>query len=346
MRSIQHWFGEPQTPLSLSSSTNTDNAKNREMAKFRNALTCLEEFRNGDMKVDNFVKNIWDRYSAKKAKFNRSYQNEIVPINSGVVINSNDYPSDVPVLQRLIILEFMVNKRTQEDNNRLTEFKIFQEEGLTALTKELLQHRELVKAKIRTQYSESYRDIRNLFEGLECVDRMFANVTVLDTVFQILSPVLTFPFTRQELHSHLRGQMQKQSAKLNSGSEVQRWWEIFQVMASRNEITEDVHFKFAGNDLFLRYTEVYALYMETHRKIYNKTGMDKQTLLDKLKASIAYRGYSQSQRFKGLDNKVLGAFYFDYEKTGCVLTMFSPDAVLPLKTENQDDILKTREAPW
>lgn len=316
IRSIQYLFGKPQDPLHLSNDANTDKAKVREMAQFRNIVICLEEYRNGNEKTVNLLKGIWDRFPAKRAQFNSGYGTESVPINSGVMVTGNDYPNDDPLLQRLTVLELNKNQRTQAQTDAFYNLKKVQEEGITSITLELLNHREFVAEHFRAVYLQSLKEIREELRSLEITDRMAGNLAVMDAFYRLFESRLDFSFRGTDLRFFMHQSMKKQAAKQNSGSEVQRFWDVLQGLAAEGKLTEGVHLKLSGNELFLRFVEVYALYMVQHRNMYNRPGLDKQTLLDKLQNSGSYRD-SKTTRINGIPYK---CHVFDYSATGCNLS--------------------------
>lgn len=321
IKSIQHLFGKPQDPLHLSNDANTDKAKVREMAQFRNIVIALEEYRNGNDKTVNLLKGIWDRFPAKRAQFNGGYGTESVPINSGVMVTGNDYPNDDPLIQRLIVLELNKNQRTQAQTDAFYSLKKFQEAGITSITCQLLNYREKIEKGFRDQYLESLKEIRSEMKDLEITDRMAGNLSVLDAIYHLLRDELNFPFVLKDLRTYMKECMQKQAGKQNSGSELQKFWDVIQSLAAEKKLLENVHLKISGNELCMRFTEVYAQYAIYHRQLFNKTAMDKQTLLDKLQNTGYYIG-SKARWFNDYQFKCQ---IFAYNQTGCNLAQLVND---------------------
>lgn len=294
--SIQWLFGTPQDPLTLSTDANTDKGKVRALAQFRNLLIRLEEFRNGNEKTNNLLKNIWDRNGYQRAKMDNSYRTDTVPINSGVMVTGNEYPTDDPVVQRLVVLEINKNSRTQEQSDNFHLMKDYQEAGITSITCQILNYRKRVEQNYRDQFKVSQKDLRALMHDVKVTDRMIGNMAVLDAMFHILHPVLSFPFTIDQLRTYMKAAMKRQNEKRDTGSEVQRFWDCILYLANEGKIQEGREIELDGDKVLLRFTEIHAAYMIAHRSMHMSAGLTKQTMLDKLKESDAYIEYKNSQR--------------------------------------------------
>lgn len=297
IRSIQHLFGTPQDPLHLSGKANTDKARIRELAQYRNLVMCLEEYRNGNDDLVNMLKQVWDRFGYKRARMDRGVGNESVPINSGAMVTGNDYPMDDALLQRLVVLELNKNVRTQEMADAFYELKQYQEAGITSITLQLLDHRKLVEEKFRETYMASLKEIRTVMATSKITDRMAGNMAVIESMYVILSEVLEFPFSLEKLREFMATAMKKQNSKRDSGSETQKFWDVILSMATRGEILENREIKFDGDKVYVRFTELHYQYMLGHRQMYGQPGLNKQSLLDKLKISDAYEAPKDSVRF-------------------------------------------------
>ncbi len=297
IRSTQHLFGKPQDPLHLSSDANTDKAKIRELAQFRNLICCLEEYRNGNDKTVNMLKGIWDRFGYKRASMDTSYRTETVPIQSGVMITGNDYPTDDPLLQRLIVLELNKNQRTEEDKFKFQELKELQETGMTDILCQLLEERPLIEADFNTTFRECSRDMGKLFAGVSLTDRMISNVAVLDAMYVLLSPRFPMPFNREELHAYLRESMTRQNAKRDTGGDVAKFWDTIMYCIGKGEITDGGEIRVDGDTISVRFTEVHMKYKAAFRFVHGGQGLERMSMLDKLRGTKAYKGAKATARF-------------------------------------------------
>lgn len=313
IRSIQYLFGTPQDPLHLSGNANTDKAKIREMAQYKNLVICLEEYRNGNENTVNMLKGLWDRFGYKRARMDGGFGTESVPINSGAMITGNDYPIDDPLLQRLVVLELNKNARTQEMVDAFYRLKAYQEAGITSITLQILDQRKMVAEKFRDTYMVSLGAIRTLMGETSITDRMASNMAVIETMFQILNPVFKFPFNLEGLREFMVGAMKRQNSKRDSGSETQKFWDVVLSMANRGDIKEGREVKFDGDKVQIRFTELHAQYLIGHRTMYGTVGLSKTTLLDKLKLSDAFLKVKDTVRF---EESRTSALEFSLKKLG------------------------------
>jgi hypothetical protein len=314
IKMAQRLYGVPQDPLTLSGKANTDKAKIAIFAQFINTMLLLEEYTpNHD--TDQLLKNLWDRYGYKRRTMDMGYGTETVPIQSGVAVTANFTPSDDPLLQRLIYLDHNTNSFTQEEHVRFNKLKEYSEKGITTCTHELLAKRPIIEAQFREKQLETYKELRSKNSNLAtCTDRMIENISVLITIYTILSDnLVNFPFTREALVDDLVTTIVKQNEKRDSGGEVQKFFDIFQSAASKGELLENVHYKIDQKHLMFNVKQVYGVYALYHRSFYNTPGLTLGNLRDKLKIHAAYSGYKDVARIGEANSS---AYLFHYDKIG------------------------------
>lgn len=338
IRSVQYLFGKPQDPLHLSSDANTDKAKIRELAQFRNLVICLEEYRNGNDKTINMLKGLWDRFGYKRSVMDSSYRTETVPISSGVMVTGNDYPTDDPLLQRLIVLELNKNQRSNEQVDAFYRLKEYQETGITSITLQLLNERQRVEEQFRDQYQLSLKELRELFKTNEVnvTDRMVGNVAVMDAMYSTLAAVIPFPFVRDDFRGYMVESMKSQAAKRDTGSEIQRFWDCLAYSANKREVVLGTHYWISGNRLCIQFGSLHAQYLITHKQMYSQAGLAKQTLLDKIKGSEAYVEYKDSMRLGTVRSS---AHVFNTEKLSgeVIVALLQKGAVNPEEGEQEQN---------
>jgi len=314
IKMAQRIYGIPQDPLTLSGKANTDKAKIAVFAQFVNAMLLLEEYvPNHD--IDQLLKNLWDRYGYKRRTMDMGYGTETVPIQSGVAITGNFSPSDDPLLQRLIYLEHNVNQFTDEQRRNFNELKEYSETGITGVTHEILKRRSHIEDWYRPTHQNVFREIQKAFTGGHVTDRMIENISVLITLYQLLSEQgLQFPFTRETLVDHLVKGTKLQNEKRDSGGEVQKFFQIFYTCVQSGEIIEDVHYRLDGTKCYFNLSAIYGIYAEWHRKINGMPGQTLTNLRDKLKIHPAFSGYQDCIRIN--DNLRTSAYIFVLDKMG------------------------------
>jgi len=313
IKMAQRMFGVPQDPLTLVGKANTDKSKIALFAQYHNGLLLLEEYvPNHD--TDQFLKNLWDRYGYKRRTLDMGYNTESVPITSCAAITANFTPSDDPLLQRMIYLDHNTNQYSQDAHQLFNKLKVYTERGVTHCTHELLSKRVAVENEFLDVQMANYKEIKSKSAMAHCTDRMIENISVLVSIYQILSDHnIVFPFTREYLIDELVATTAKQNEKRDSGGEVQKFFDIFQSAVQKGDLIEDVHYKLDERHLFLNVKQVYSTYAIYHRNFYNQAGLSLPNLRDKLRVHNAYSGYKDSIR---VGNSNTSAFLFHYDKIG------------------------------
>lgn len=313
---LQHLFGHPQPALKLSEKANTDKAKIRKLAQFVNSIAFLEEYINDvDMSVKKTITGIWDRLGYERGTIESKFSTEIVPIQSTVMVTGNEIPDDDPLIQRLILIDYNTNIRTDEVVKNFDKLKQLNRQGLTPITGRLLQYRDSIILNFDKVYREEYTDFKKHYKGPSVPDRMLENNAVLLAVFKIIkSAGCEWPFTFETFRDFLLATLVAQAEKRDTGAVIQRFWDIVLGLLNKKLIRNGREIKVDGSEVSIRFKEVHMLYLEEHSKIYRVRGMASNTLMQKLKDSPAFKKTSSSDRFS--DDKVTSSFKFDYDKVG------------------------------
>lgn len=314
----QRIFGIPQDPLTLSGKSNTDKAKIAVFAQFVNSMLLLEEYvPNHD--IDQLLKNLWDRYGYKRRTMDMGYGTETVPIQSGVAITGNFSPTDDPLLQRLIYLEHNENQFSVDQRLKFNQLKEFSDMGITSVTHEILSKRPDIQARYQSTHPIIFKEIYRDFTGVHVTDRMIENITIVITIFELLSSSgIQFPFEISYLIKYLIDSTINQNKKRDSGGEVQKFFDVFNYAVQTGLVLEDVHYRLDGDQLFFNIKTLYGTYAEMHRKQYGISAPSESNLRDKLKIHHAFEHYLDSVRIGG--NKT-SSYVFRHSKIGIDLVL-------------------------
>ncbi|GHM98821.1 hypothetical protein WSM22_03110 [Cytophagales bacterium WSM2-2] len=315
---LQYLCGEPQPPLKLSDRANTDKARIRKMAQYVNAMAVFEEFINElEMNIIKTITGIYDRFGYERSNINSMYGTETVPINSTAFITGNSYPNDDPLMQRIILIDYNSNVRDEKtvaSYNKLTQIN---REGITHLTGQLIQFRPYFIEHYEKEFDLRFAEFKKLCADQKIVvpDRMCENYALILTTYEVISGAgVKLPFMAGELKKFMLSTIRAQADKRDVGSVTQRFWDIVQQLASEGAIRHEKEFKFDGNVLSIRWTEIHGMYMEKHQRLYRSPGLGKSTMLQKLRDSghmITDGG--DKERFEG---KVCHSYKFVYDKLG------------------------------
>ncbi len=313
---LQYLWGDPQPPLKLSEKANTDKSKIRKMAQYVNAMALFEEFINElDISIIKTISSIYDRFGYERSSMDSKYGTETVPINSTAMITGNSYPNDDPLMQRVILMDYNANIRDQKITDAYDELKGINRQGITEITGRILQMRpEFIRrweAKFRPVFNDFKKKV--LAKGIVVPDRMIENYAVIITTAKtIVECGLKLPFKLDELINFLIQTIKAQGEKRDTGSVVQRFWDVVLQLANEGIIRHCREYTLSGDIVSIRFTEIHGLYMEKHARIYRQPGLGKSTLLQKLKDSgIMSSLDSVKRRMGGSNPTTCHDFYYD-----------------------------------
>lgn len=290
VQALQHLFGRPQQPYTITGKANTDKARIRKFAQFRNMLVFLEEFRNTvPMDMIELLKGLWNRYGYERGTIDSAYGTESVPINSGVAITGNDYPQEDSFLSRLLVVMMMRTDFGSDDRRQYDVLNEMMAKGYSGIVVELLAFRKDFELEYGTHYEHCYRDLNDqlgLEPGME--KRMIDNPACLLAVFRFFEKRLNWPFTYQNVLIYMVKTMKEQNAKRDTGGDVAHFWDCFRSAVKDEKLVLGEQFRVDGNDLIIAWSSCHSAYMMMHQQLYRTPGHSKTSMSDKLQKSPAF----------------------------------------------------------
>jgi hypothetical protein len=283
-------------------------------------MAVFEEFINElDMAIIKTITGMYDRFGYERSTLDSKYGTETVPINSTAFITGNSYPNDDPLMQRLILIDYHANIRSDKVVNAFDELTVLNRKGITSITGKLLQYREIFCQNFEVEFRSSFNKFKTLINkknnSVIIPDRMIENYSIILTTYQVsFDAGLNLPFNYLELESFLVDTILKQNDKRDTGSVTQRFWDIFLQLANEGQISHGKEYKLRGDELTIRFKEVYGMYLEKHQRLYRAQGLGNATLLDKLKNSGAFVESKTSTRYSS--DSVGSGHTFKYSKIG------------------------------
>jgi hypothetical protein len=313
---FQLLFGEPQPALKLSEKANTDKAKIRKLAQFVNAVGLMEEFKNSlDDATIKTITGLYDRFGYEKANITTRYGTDTVPINSGVLITGNEYPTDDPLMQRLILLDYNKNKFSDEDIDNYEKLKQLNEKGLTSVLGELIQFREEVKSKFEDVFSKEYRSFRDFAssEHISATDRMMNSYAMILTTYQIIAPLAELPIKYDDLQRFLIEKLRIHNERRETGGAMQMFWDCIFNLARKKLIEPYKDYKIENGIIAIKLKNIHPLYLENFYQIHRKSGLGLSNLRQKLMGwDAGFKGAKDNYRFSPNENPT-SCLLFDYE---------------------------------
>lgn len=312
---FQMLFGDPQPALKLSEKANTDKAKIRKLAQFVNAVGLMEEFKNSlDDATIKTITGLYDRLGYEKANITTKYGTDTVPINSGVLITGNEYPTDDPLMQRLILLDYNKNKFSDEDIDNYEELKRINEKGLTVILGELLQFRDEVKSKFDGIFSEQYRSFRDLAsrENISATDRMMNSYAMILTTYKIIAPLIELPIKYDDLQRFLIEKLRIHNDRRETGGAMQMFWDTIFNLARKKLIEPNKDYKITDGVIALKLKNIHPLYLENFYQTHRKSGLGLSNLRQKLvQWEAGFKEAKDNYRFSNKENPT-SCLLFDY----------------------------------
>lgn len=336
---IQMLFGVPQAPIKLTEKANTDKAKIRKLAQFVNAMICFEEYTDTlDISVDKTLSGFYDRFGYERSDIKSKYGTESVPVESSVAITGNAYPTDDPLLQRLIMMDYNKNEFTAAEIDHFDKLNLLNIEGITNITGSLIKHRDAVDREFPLHYRRIYGEFSAALKtsDISVPSRMAENYSIILCMLHIMKNKLDFSFGYTELFAFLLSNIGLQAEKRDNGGAVQRFWDVVLYMANPKIrlIKHGEEFSIEGDEIFIRFKQLWNMYNKAHFDIHRKPGIPFNTLIGKLKdkaVNPAYLRTDSNKRFAGHYENNSSALVFKYALIGVDLPMTHE---MPSDTDN------------
>lgn len=365
--SLASLFTYKQPAFDLNGSTLV--AFSRRIGRTRNAITLLEEFHdNIDLKILQSIKGSYDNRGRELGMASGDNRTKVSKVNCFLVLLSQYLSSwdDNAITSRSIIQHFIkaVEQFSETQLNNYATIKSWEEEGLTSLVLEILEHREEVEKNYVKTYSEIINKLKKDLKGNDYQERMLQNYVVIMTPITILWRHFTFPFEYEELYELCKNAIIDSSDLIVESEGLAEFWKTLEYLLDRQPyplLVKDTHFiidkpaslKLQGrkgekeiewnNDqrkrvLFLRLNAVHQLY---HKEVSTREGVDvigENTLRNYFKSKKYFIGAVRSHRFS---DTATSAYIFDYdmmEASGILNLIRNKEDFNPSQEEKEDDL--------
>lgn len=346
-KSLMSMFGVPQNAINIESGTSTSKAIQRKQAQIRNALVWIDEYKNSiDPKSVAMLKGLYDGVGYERAQTSQDNKTTNTPVLSSTILSGQDMPTIDPALfTRVILLMFKKNQFTEDEQLKYNQLKEIEKKGLTSITIMLLGNRELIKEHYVKEFKFWSKKFNKAFLTKEIPDRLWKSAAMILAPMAILidhkviNPhAIKNEFTKTALFNNFLSVLEQHRNLLKDNQEISVFWETIETLFEEGIVTpERGHFRFVEDCLVIRYTPVYSAYAEKYRRINGRSGLDKQTLLNYLKASPMFKG-SRDIRF---ENSNTSGYFFLYKELGINLVKLS----VPSKDEESTVKMPLEENP-
>lgn len=350
VHALQSLFGKPQQAISLSGKANTDKAKIRMFAEFRNLIMFLDEYvLSLPEDMQELLKAIYDLRGYRRGTLESSFGTETVPIQCSAIVAGNYYPgNNDALLTRFVVDEMEQTKFTQSERTAFNDLKDMLHDGVSEALVDILKHRRHFEQHFMAHYRAVHKETNERI-GLQMdTDRMMANPAILVATYRTLRDKLAWPFTEGQLSARLDEMMLLQQSKRGQGSDVARFFDVFLALARDRKLERDKHFRIDGHRLSFFLSETYGAYREKFAVIYRSNGLEKNTLLDKLKRHQSWLGMETVRIGSGDTQRrskavVVDMQYLEGDVEGALAWMGAHEAG---KDPDQTELPGTEPAPF
>lgn len=263
-----------------------------------------------------------ERIAAGKSR----YATEDVPVRCVNSMSGNEYPNFLDqMLDRLCVMEMQKLVLGMENREQFRILKDMETAGYSHLLSGVVQHREeFFRDWFNVHYQRASEMVKLALGDRFISERMRKTMCILLSMHLFFASKLKFAFTSDELLAFLTVTMVKQQGRRVRGDEVSAFWSAFIAGVNARKLVRDHHFRLdvADNTIGFYWNEIFNVYMEQHRVVFNTTG--KRDILDKLKQHECFVKPSDASKDvhvgyrigKGATVRKSSAYLFDVTKTG------------------------------
>jgi len=320
----------------------------RRLSRIINGICWWDEYSNDiDPRRIQTLKSAYDGMGHEKGRMTKDNRSEITKVNSSSIISGQQLPTtdDNALFTRSILLLFEKLNYTAEQTQLFDTLKKYEQQGLSSLVLDILMFRN----EIDQMYSQVFTALMDKMkadlarEGKQFEERLVRNFCLILAPIKIIldsQNPLHLNFSFDEIYSQSKIMINDLSIQITSSESLSNFWLMIEYMLDNKMIEPGKDFevksissitftnKYGQNEthhyiepkavLFIRFTKIHPLYMEGHRRQFNKNGIDLVSLMHYIKNQPSYVGYLDSHRF---DDTVTSCFAFDYGMMANVLNL-------------------------
>lgn len=328
-------YGEPQTPISLGSSSSPKGFA-RKVAQFSNALICFEEYKNNiKLPLIEMLKSMYDGIGYERAQMTNDNRTHSTPVKSACIVAGQEMPTKESALfSRSILLEF--NKTTRDDSTAYNKLKAMESQGLGNVLLELLSCRGTMEREFPKVYHATYGELKDILakdfqdkkdpraKGIS--DRNVKNIAAILAAIRVVAQSVDLPFEYEEARDIAIEKLKVQDEIMSNTSEVNEFWQLFEYLVSEGWITKGTDFGIKDGRLLIRLSRIYPKYREYGEK-QRLNVLDKQTLVRYLKQQSYFISNDKENRDQFKERLSGGAYWYYCFKYDEVKNNFENDEI-------------------
>lgn len=315
-------FTHDRAPWQMNSGT--DAAFFGYVSLFKNVPNALNEFDDKSVREEWFqaIKGFYEGEGRGRNSLDaRNKRKQEVQKATGTVILLGQYLSskdDNSVVSRSLIHQFSETRYNQEQNQWYNELKKWEDEGLSNLIVEALDHRSHVKEHYYLAFNKILREWRDL-NGELFNQRIMQNWCHTATMYYLLHEKLSLPVSFTTYNEYAYDKALQWCKMVRQTDILSVFWDTVEYLANDRMIEygwdfkveersslkvrtgdneEVIEFSEPRKILFVRMTNVHHKYMVHHKQAFSEKGMTQENISHYLKNRPYYYGNVKSVKFK------------------------------------------------
>ena len=220
-------------------------AMNDRVSQAVNTLVVLDEYKNDlDIRKIAYLKGLWGGGGQTKKNTSTDGMATQTIVTTGVALCGQDKPTqDMALYTRVIFLAFSKTSFNQLEKKHYEDLVSLCNLGLTHLTVEILNHRELFEKNFSEIYSITKRELATKLENETIHDRIFGNWVIPLATFRTLETVIDVPFSYTELFETAIKGIRNQNELAQESSEIADFWNMLQGFQTSGKCIDRAHYR-------------------------------------------------------------------------------------------------------
>ncbi len=337
---LQNFFYFRLPPLDLTQATHV--GFSRRLSRVTNTVQFCDEYQDKNVKEDVFngLMGSWNGIGREKGSGVGTNRTTYDKVNSAIYYAGQFMPTRMEnaLATRTVSLFFKNKNYSPEEKTNYAKLLRWTNEGVSSLTTDILQHRQYFTNALPKVHPNSERTLKELLKDEQYQERIFGNVAVLFSTYQILKDKIEFPadFTEEKIKELCVKLIVDNSEQIADSNGLTSFWNIVTFLYERAQITDGFDFvidneidikilgekrkeiihKNANGDqiLYLRLKSVYQYY---NKEATTREGVDvigETTLRNYFKSRPYFIGLIKSKRFKTAGSQSCYAFNYTMMK--------------------------------
>ncbi|WP_422105547.1 DNA primase [Winogradskyella sp.] len=332
---LQNFFYYRLPALDLTQATHV--GFSRRLSRNVNTVQFLDEYQDKqcDDKIFSGMMGGWNGIGREKGMNTADKRTQYDKINSAIYYCGQFMPTRMEnaLATRTVSLLFQNKNYSVDQKTEFNKILDWTNEGLSSLVVDVVQHRAYFENNLPAVHAESVRTLKSNLKDSEYQERIFGNVAMLFTTYNILKDKINFPFSSEEVEELLSKLIVDNSEQIADSNGLTEFWSIIQFLFEHGIVSDERDFKISKkpefkiltgnktwekhnnnlgkNILFLRLKSVYQHYNKEVTKREGVEVIGQTTIRQYFKSRSYFIGLVKSERFGEAGPQ--SCYAFDYE---------------------------------